>query len=99
MHAELMVEKEEFEDEAVDDDEYFERSNSSDSVSSEGNIYEYYGSQWVKKHGLDATRELQCTYSHNKRKFYLLLDIIPTKLINQKELVENYQKFASSFQF
>ena len=75
MHAELMVEKEEFKDDAVDDDEYFERSNSSDSVSSEGNVYEYYGSQWVKKHGLDDTRELQCTYSHNKRKFYMLLDI------------------------
>ena len=68
MHAELMVEKEDIGEDAIDEDEFIDSSNASGLLSSEDKVYEYYGSQWVKKHGLDATRELQCTYSHNKRK-------------------------------
>ena len=69
MHAELMVEKDNEEDDTTDDEEFFERSNTSEPAKSGLKVYEYYGQQWVKKHGLDATRELQCTYTHNKRKF------------------------------
>ena len=76
MHAELMVEKEYAEEDDENETENFERSNASEPLSSDDTIYEYYGSQWVKKHGLDATRELQCTYSHNKRKHIHLHKII-----------------------
>ena len=55
---ELMVEKEDIGEDAIDEDEFIDSSNASGLLSSENKVYEYYGSQWVKKHGLDATREL-----------------------------------------
>ena len=71
MHAELMVEEDletENDNGEKEEDRQTKSRNTSNMFSAGSRIFEYDETTWVKKHVLDATRQLQCTFSHTKRK-------------------------------
>ena len=71
MHAELMVEQDPDTDYDIgekEEDKQIKSRNTSNMLLAENQKFEYDETTWVKKHTLDATRQLQCTFSHTKRK-------------------------------
>ena len=74
MHAEMMVKQDDSisdnGEDFMDDEEIASSTNTTNVFSSEENqeVYEIAGENWVKKHELDAKRQLQCTFTHTKRK-------------------------------
>ena len=91
MHAELMVEEDLDSDYDIgerEEDRLSKSRNTSNMFSAGSQIFEYDETTWVKKHVLDATRQLQCTFSHTKRKF--TWSIIRTRNLNIFSM--NYKK-------
>ena len=70
MHAELMIEQDLLLSEDVKQEEKFrfKTKNVSNVIPPKNQIIELEGTTWMKKHELDATRRLQCTFAHTKRK-------------------------------
>lgn len=69
MHAEFMIEQDLLLSEDVEqEEEQLKTTNVTNAIPPKNKIVELEGTTWVKNHELTATRKLQCTFSHTKRK-------------------------------